>query len=158
LESNDLYAAGGKALAEGLKGNQVITELNISNNLLGWTNMVGPDMSGVIALAGVFPDMGALLVLSLQSNHLCAPGGKALAGGLKNNQVITELNISSNRLGYKTVYNSDGADMSGVIALADVIPGMRALTKIDLSRNNIPFDQEGGLQRICEAGGTELVI
>jgi hypothetical protein len=32
------------------------------------------------------------------------------------------------------------------------------LTKIDLSRNNIPSDQEGRLQRICGAGGTELAI
>ena len=48
--------------------------------------------------------------------------------------------------------------MSGVIALASAIPDMGALTKIDLSRNNIPSDQEGGLQRICEAGGTELAI
>ena len=31
------------------------------------------------------------------------------------------------------------------------------MTKIDLSRNNIPSDQEGRLQRICEAGATELV-
>jgi hypothetical protein len=35
---------------------------------------------------------------------------------------------------------------------------MGALTKIDLSRNSIPSDQEGRLQRICEAGGTELAI
>jgi hypothetical protein len=35
---------------------------------------------------------------------------------------------------------------------------MGALTKIDLSRNNIPSDQEGRLQRVCEAGGTELAI
>jgi hypothetical protein len=156
-------------------------------------------------------------VLSLNSNSLGADGGKALADGLKDNKVITELNISSNRLGYKTGYNHDGTDMSGVIALADVIPGMGALsklifggdmywnndlqkvipepailevgmteadfsnknlgaggatiisawithkdkgalTKIDLSRNNIPSDQEGRLQRVYEAGGTELAI
>jgi hypothetical protein len=40
-------------------------------------------------------------VISLESNSLCAAGGKALAEGLKGNQVITELNIASNRLGYK---------------------------------------------------------
>jgi hypothetical protein len=42
--------------------------------------------------------------------------------------------------------------------IADAIRDMGALTKIDLSRNNTPSDQEGGLQRICEAGGTELAI
>jgi hypothetical protein len=44
--------------------------------------------------------------------------------------VITELNISSNRLGFKTAYDHDGTDMSGVIDLADVIPGMGGLSKL----------------------------
>jgi hypothetical protein len=36
---------------------------------------------------------------------------------------------------------------------------MGALTKLDISRNNIPSDKEGELQRICAAaGGTELAI
>jgi hypothetical protein len=35
---------------------------------------------------------------------------------------------------------------------------MRALTKLDISRNAIPPKQEGGLQCICAARGIELVI
>ena len=83
LTSNHLYAGGGKALAEGLKGNQVITELNISNSLLGWTDGVGPDMSGVIALAGVIPDMGAMTSLNLSVNALGPEGAKHIAAGVK---------------------------------------------------------------------------
>jgi hypothetical protein len=70
LESNNLQAAGGKALAEGLKGNQVITELNIASNELGWTDGVGPDMSGVVALADIVPNMGAMTQLDVSSNNL----------------------------------------------------------------------------------------
>jgi hypothetical protein len=99
--------------------------------------------------------MGALSVLSLKSNELRADGGKALAEGLKGNTVITELDISSNYLG-KNRYGE--TDMSGVIALADAIPDMGALTTLDISRNSIPPKQEGELQRICAAGGTELTI
>jgi hypothetical protein len=33
-----------------------------------------------------------------------------------------------------------------------------ALTALDISRNSIPSKQEGELQRICAAGGTELAI
>jgi hypothetical protein len=33
---------------------------------------------------------------------------------------------------------------------------MGALTKLDISRNYIGAEQEGGLQRICVAGGIEL--
>jgi hypothetical protein len=96
--------------------------------------------------------MGALSVLSLKSNSLGADGGKTLAEGLKGNSVITQLSLAALHL------TNFVGDMSGFIALADALPDMGALTKIDLSRNNIPSDQEGGLQRICGAGGTELAI
>jgi hypothetical protein len=46
----------------------------------------------------------------------------------------------------------------GVIAVANAIKNMRALTKLDISRNNIPSDQEGRLQGTCAAGGTELAV
>jgi hypothetical protein len=99
--------------------------------------------------------MGALLVLSLNSNSLGPGGGKALAEGLRGNSVIEELNIADNKLtGY-------GFDMSGVVALADVIPGMGALSKLDIRNNGngpIPSEQDGGLQRICTAGGIDLVL
>jgi hypothetical protein len=110
LKSNSLRADGGKALAEGLKCNQVITELNISDNNLGDS---GYAMSGIIALAGVIPDMGALLVLSLGGNCFSAEGGRALAAGLKGNQVITELNASNNELGHNSMLT---ADPSGIMS------------------------------------------
>jgi hypothetical protein len=55
-----------------------------------------------------------------------------VAEGLKSNQVITELNIADNNLA------NSGTDMSGVGALADVIPGMRALTSLHVGENRIP--------------------
>jgi hypothetical protein len=78
-------------------------------------------------------------VLSLKSNNLRADGGKALAAGLKGNQVITELNIADNEL---TNY---GKDMSGLIALVDVIPDMRALVKLDASNNMFGLADETGI-------------
>jgi hypothetical protein len=81
--------------------------------------------TGVIAVANAIPDMGALSVLSLSDNHLRAEGGKALAEGLKDNQLITELNISNNYLGSNSTYE---ADTSGVIAIATVIPSMEAMS------------------------------
>ena len=35
LKENNLYAAGAKALGEGLKGNQSTTELDLSDNHMG---------------------------------------------------------------------------------------------------------------------------
>jgi Ran GTPase-activating protein (RanGAP) involved in mRNA processing and transport len=68
LKSNNLHADGGKALAEGLKGNSVITELDIPSNYLGVDSDYEPDMSGVIALADAIPDMRALLSANLLGN------------------------------------------------------------------------------------------
>ena len=115
---------------------------------------------GIIAIANAIPDMRAMTKFDITSNDLCTEGTELLAAALKGNQIMTELNISSNNMTYgrRTCGIGTWGDMSGVIALANVISDMRALTKIDLSRNNIPSDLEGGLQRICEAGGTELVI
>jgi hypothetical protein len=70
-------------------------------------------------------------VLSLKGNNLRADGGKALAAGLKGNQVITELNIADNDL------TTGGSNMSGVAALADVIPGMRVLSSLNLASNSL---------------------
>jgi hypothetical protein len=57
LKSNSLGVDGGKALAEGLRGNSVIKELNIADNSLSDYDR---DMSGVITLADAIPDMGAI--------------------------------------------------------------------------------------------------
>jgi hypothetical protein len=66
----------------------------------------------------------ALTKLDVSDNNFRADGGKALAAGIKGNEGITELNIASNILGEDSGYRSD---MSGVTALANVIPGMGAL-------------------------------
>jgi hypothetical protein len=79
LKSNNLRAAGCKTLAKGLKGNQVITELNIADNNLANS---GSDMSGVIALADAIPDMGAMTSLNLASNSLYDEGAKVVAASL----------------------------------------------------------------------------
>jgi hypothetical protein len=144
LSSNDIRAEGGKALAAGLQGNQVITELNISGNDLGSNSDEDADTSGITALANIIPGMRALLVLSLKSNKLQAAGGKALAEGLKGNKVITELNIADNNLA------NNGDDMSGVIALADVIPDIGAISSANLLLNNIGVDQAEELVSILK--------
>jgi hypothetical protein len=68
----------------------------------------------------------------ISNNRLSAEGGKALAGALKGNQVMTELNIAKNRLGFKAE-GYEKADMSGVVAISDAIPTMGALAKFTFS-------------------------
>jgi hypothetical protein len=145
LASNNLSAEDTKVLAEALKANPIMTELNHSDNAATFDGVKYGEMSGIVALAEAIPDMRVLLVLSLKSNRLFADGGKALAEGLKGNQVIQELNIATNYLG---MTSSGDTDMSGVIALADAIPDSRALTSLNPS---FTYHRAVGARHIAEA-------
>jgi hypothetical protein len=105
----------------------------------------GAKPEGAIALANAISDMGALSVLSLKSKSLGADGGKALAEGLKGNSVITQLSLADNQL---TNY---GRDMSGIIALADALPDMGALSVANVMGNKIGKEQLSKLQEIMRA-------
>jgi hypothetical protein len=212
----NLCAEGGKALAAGLKGNQAITELNVSNNSLGMDSdhdAARAVISGIIAIADVIgegaissvnlllnkigidqaralasilkehptlkslcgnkgneteldmngkmdgaadaimlvpeiSDNGAMTKLDISKCELRAEGGKALAAGLKGNQVMTELNVADNRLGQNVSGGRYVSDMSGVIALADVMPDMGAMTSLNLASNRLGAE---GAKIVAEA-------
>jgi hypothetical protein len=98
--------------------------------------------------------MGALLSLNLASNDIGNYSGTgaskialdALGEALKGNTSITELNMSTNKI--------KGKDVQG---LATGIKDNGALIKLDISSNSIVAAQGEDLQRICAAGGIELV-
>jgi Leucine-rich repeat (LRR) protein len=142
VEDNGLCAEGGKALAAGLKGNQGITELNISNNSLGKNSDYGDDSSGVIALADVIKDMGALSVLSLKSNRLATKeGGKALAQALANNSTLKELDVSSNVWEVRGKLKGDGPGFAQELAIG--IKDNRALSVLSLMDNRLATKEVG---------------
>jgi hypothetical protein len=78
-----------------------------------------------------------MLKLNVRNNALCAAGAKVLAETLMGNQVLTEINIANNFLGQKTASIFGDTDMSGVAALADAIPSMEVLAKLDISKNDL---------------------
>ena len=69
ISKNKLFAPGAKALSEGLKGNQVMTELNISDNYMGYgsANLKDVDMSGVMDIANAIPTMGAMKTVTVNT-------------------------------------------------------------------------------------------
>jgi hypothetical protein len=87
-------------------------------------------------------------LLNLASTGLCAEGTKLLAAALKGNQIMTELNISSNSM----TYGSAWGGISGVVALADVIPDMRALSKLDVRENDINAKGKSALTKAAGVG------
>ena len=101
ISDNSLCAAGAKTLGEALKGNQVLTELNIADNRMGMKTEFshdGSDMSGAIAICDAIPTMRALTSLDISRNSL---------GGYRDDE-------------YNWI-----SDMSGVTALAAAIPECR---------------------------------
>ena len=77
-------APGFKHLAEALKNNKTIAELNLSSNHA--TNTVdgtgNTDMGGVTAIANAIPTMGALTSLNLADNYIKAEGAKHVAAAI----------------------------------------------------------------------------
>jgi hypothetical protein len=115
----------------------MMTELNIANNRL-CVKAGRSDMSGVISIASSIKHMGALLSLNLSGNGLVP--------------MVLPVGWTYNRTkGYDDSYydeftHTDGRkqgtdpsqpDFTGVIALADVIPDMRAMTSLNLASNTL---------------------
>ena len=87
--------------------------------------------------------------LNVSSNALCAEGGKFLAAALKGNHVMKELDISSNYLAEDA---NDKPDMSGVIAFANAISDMGALSVLSLKSNCLCNKEAGkGLAEMLAA-------
>jgi hypothetical protein len=158
ISSNNIQAEGGKALAAGLKGNQVIMELNISNNRLGYDSNYGGDTSGVIAIADTIPDMGALLTLNISNNEIVcsvtANKGNSYNVGDKVHYRGEQCTIwYADPSGYKVHLNG------GLIALSDAIKNSKALTSLNLARNSIGGykDQYGTFHSTYSEGDTHLL-
>jgi hypothetical protein len=108
-------------------------------------------MSGIIALANVIPDMGALLSLDMSKNLLCnREAGKVLSQMLAVNTVLKELDVSDNQ-GHRV---RDGPGFAQELSAG--IRDNGALTKLSIGSNDIGAEQVRDLQRICVAGGIEL--
>jgi hypothetical protein len=101
--------------------------------------------------------MGAISSVNLLKNGMGTDQAKALASILKEHPTLKS--ICGNR-GDETELNMSGK-MKGAadaIMLVPEIIDKRALIKIDIRSNDIPSEQDGGLQRLCTAGGIDLVL
>jgi Ran GTPase-activating protein (RanGAP) involved in mRNA processing and transport len=146
ISQNNFGAAGGKALAEGLKGHQVITELNIADNFMAYGGNVTGNMSGVIGLADAIPDMGALTHLNVSGNslgHLVPPEGwEAHSNGTHYRR------HGGNAEDWSTTVPA-GSQPLGIIAIANAIPGMGILTSLHVGQNGITQKEMGEIIAIA---------
>jgi hypothetical protein len=128
-QNNISGAEAGKAFADMLAQNTALKELDLSSQKVGnYGNALDAAFAKKFAVG--ISDNGTLMKFDISENSFCVAGAKALAEGLKGNQVMTELNLAGNAMCKESGEWGAKSDMSGVIALADVIPGMRALMKL----------------------------
>jgi Leucine-rich repeat (LRR) protein len=147
LKSNRLCTKeAGKALAEMLAANTVLTELDLSDNS-GPGARDGPGFAQELAVG--IRDNGALTKLILRDNSLVnEQGGKVLSTMLTTNSTLTELDVSDNWKGA----GSDGpAKFAKELTVGLCDNG--ALTKLDISNNNI--EQGEALERIADLCNTK---
>jgi hypothetical protein len=102
----------------------------------------------------ILSDNRALSVLNLASNSL---GEMVLPEGWT---AQTKYDWGGEIVGYTHAdgrkQNQHPGKPEGIIAIANAIPDMGALTKLDISRNDIGPSDIGPLLLLCAAGGIEL--
>jgi hypothetical protein len=164
FSGKNLRAGGGIIIAAWIthKDRGALTSLNLSSNDLALAKSNASNMSGIIALTNILPNMGALTVLDLANNSL---GEMVLPGGWTNRQA-PEPEFEPNRSEEEfdahgpSEYNAhgpgewyehtDGMEQKehpgkpeGIVALANVIPDMEALSVLSLKSNNIATKEAG---------------
>eukprot|EP00935_MAST-01C_sp_MAST-1C-sp1_P000241 g241.t1 len=145
---NDLCTAGGKALAEALRGNQVMTDLNLMNNSLGKASKYGDsDMSGVIAISDAIPTMGAMVIVNVMGNNIRKEQLSRLQEMMKAHPTLVSLcGIADDTT--EADLSGLGMDADDAVVLADELPTKGAMTKLDMSNN---FTYAVGGKAIAEA-------
>ena len=157
ISSNEIRAEGGKALAAGLKGNQVITELNISSNNLSCNFDGYRDTSGVIAIADAIPDMGALSSVNALSNSIPVEQAQELVKIMRSKDTLTTL---CGLTGVETEldFSSQGLGAGDAVLIANDISDMKAMTVLNLADNAIGgyFDDDRDEINFTPEGMTSL--
>jgi Ran GTPase-activating protein (RanGAP) involved in mRNA processing and transport len=118
LENNQIGASGGASIAEALKSNTSLTTLNLSWNQIG--------ASGGASIAEALKSNTSLTELNLENNQIEDSGGAAIGEALRSNTSLTSLYLLDNKIGA-----SAGA------SIADALKSNTSLTSLDLSWNQI---------------------
>jgi hypothetical protein len=127
------------------KDNQVLTELNVAQNAMTFSRMLGGssvEMFGILALLDTVKTMGALSRLNLSKNKICTKeSGEALALTLKMNSALKELDVSHNvnymYIGNDVEQNFTKHPQEFVYAMCEGLSATKSLSKLIMTNNNI---------------------
>ena len=133
----NISAANAVILADVLKSNTTVTNLDLSRNILNI------DDASVASLAEMLKSNTTLTKLNLSSVDFRAAGAPSLAEALKSNTTLTKLNLSINSIGD-----------AGAAALAEALKSNTTLTELDLSHNSIGDAGAAGLAEAVKFNST----
>ena len=128
VHSNSIGQGGATALAEMLKENRTLQQLDVGGNSIG--------QGGATALAEMLKENTTLQQLNIGFNSIGQGGATALAEMLKENRTLQQLNISHNSIG-----------QGGATALAEMLKENRTLQQLNISHNSIG---QGGATALAE--------
>jgi Ran GTPase-activating protein (RanGAP) involved in mRNA processing and transport len=118
LHNNEIWDSGAVALADALKTNTSVTTINLRRNTIG--------NSGAVALADALKANTSVIEIILSENVIGDAGAVELADALKTNNTVAKIDLSWNKIGD-----------SGAVALADALKTNTSFTKIELWGNKI---------------------
>jgi hypothetical protein len=160
-------------LGIGLKDNGALSKLDASNN-----DMFGrKDKSAIQAWADALKSNSSLLELNLAKTNMRGDDAKIFADGIRDNGALSVLNLASNNLGelvlpdgwsiwyegesYEKYAHLDGREQTdhpgrpdGIIAVANAIKDMGALSSVNVLSNVIPVEQAQELVKIMRSKDT----
>ena len=128
LSRNSITDRGATALAQMLKENRMLQQLDVSRNSIG--------VGGATALAEMLKESRTLQQLNVRGNSICVGGATALAEMLKENRTLQLLNVGDNSIGN-----------GGVTALAEMLKENRTLLQLKVYSNTIG---DGGATALAE--------
>jgi hypothetical protein len=179
VSGKNLGTEGALVVAEYLDGNGAMMRLNLSDNCIGGHD----DEPGVHALADMLKSNTTLTEFNISSNSLDKECAQMLAPAIKDNGALTSLNLADNSLGemvegllpdgWKSKDDDDAAPWlriddghehnehpnvrpQGIIAIANVIKDMRALTTLILKDNKLLTPEAGKVLAGMLAANTVL--
>jgi Leucine-rich repeat (LRR) protein len=172
------------AISKGLAGNGAILSVNLLSNGIGFSHHTPIDQAKALGsmlkehptLKSLCGNMGDETELDMSGKNMGASGAIMLAAEIVGNGAMTSLNLSSNALGelvlpagwtkehpYSSYKHSDGREQKdhpgepeGIIAVANAIKDMGALSKLDARDNYIPPAEKALLQGTCDANMVSL--
>ena len=156
VSSNSIRSEGCSALA-GILNQSSITDLNIASNDLT-CNAQGKRgvMDGIIKLAGVMEDNGAMSILNIMGNKFGKEQLEKFKAIKESKSLQSICGIASDAT--EANLSGLGMDAADAAVLAEDIQDKGALSKLDIKNNDIDEERKAEIQQTCDLNSITCLL